>query len=208
MLFLQGDFMKVAVLISGRGSNLKAILDAEKDKKLAKAQIKLIVSNNSKAEGLKYAKEYSKKIICLESKNFKSKEAYDEELAQTIKSYDIDLVVLAGFMRILSPSFVKHFENKIINIHPSLLPAFPGLKAQKQALDYGVKYTGCTVHFVNEKVDGGPIILQDIVKVKDDDTEFSLSNRILEKEHELLPLVIKLISEGYVKIHNNKVRIA
>ncbi len=206
MYFLQGDIMNVAVLISGRGSNLNAILEAERNNKISKAQIKLVISNNSKAEGLKFAKEYDKKIICLESNNFKSKEAYDKELAQIIKSFNIDLIVLAGFMRILSPSFIKHFENKIINVHPSLLPAFPGLNAQKQALECGVKITGCTVHFVNEKVDEGPIILQKTVDVKEDDTEFSLSNKILEKEHEILPLAIKLISENRVNIHKNKVR--
>ncbi len=206
--FSKGDIMNVAILISGRGSNLKAILEAERNKKIAKAQVKLIISNNSKAEGLKYAKEFGKKTAWLESNNFKSKEAYDKELAQIIKSNDIELVVLAGFMRILSPSFIKQFKNKIINIHPSLLPAFPGLNAQKQALDCGVKITGCTVHFVNEMVDKGPIIIQKTVDVKDDDTEFSLSNRILEKEHEILPLAIKLISENRVNLIKNKVRIA
>ncbi|MFW9853355.1 MAG: phosphoribosylglycinamide formyltransferase, partial [Candidatus Thorarchaeota archaeon] len=146
-------------------------------------------------------------FVCLESSHFKSNEAYDKELIRIIQSHGIELIVLAGFMRILSPYFVKHFENKIINVHPSLLPAFPGLNAQKQALDYGVKFTGCTVHFVNEVVDGGPIILQKIVDIKEDDTEFSLSNRILEMEHEILPLAIKLISQDKVNIYNNKVRI-
>ena len=207
MYFLQGDIMNVAVLISGRGSNLKAILEAERNNKIAKAQVKLVLSNNCKAEGLKYAKEYDKKAVCLESNNFKSKVAYDNELTDIIKSHNIDLVVLAGFMRILSPSFIKQFENKIINIHPSLLPSFPGLNAQKQALEHGVKVTGCTVHFANELVDKGPIILQKTIDVKEDDTEFSLSNRILEKEHEILSLAIKLISENRVKIIKNKVRI-
>ena len=115
-LFLQGDFMNVAVLVSGRGSNLKAILEAEKNNMLANAQIKLVVSNSSKAEGLQHAKNHNKKVVCLESNNFKSKEAYDEELVRIIQSHNIDLIVLAGFMRILSPSFVKHFENKIINV--------------------------------------------------------------------------------------------
>jgi phosphoribosylglycinamide formyltransferase-1 len=207
MFFSKGDIMNVAVLISGRGSNLKAILEAERNKKIANAQVKLVVSNNCKAEGLKYAKEFGKKTVCLESNNFKSKEAYDKELAQIIKSHNIELVVLAGFMRILSPWFIKQFENKIINIHPSLLPAFPGLNAQKQALECGVKVTGCTVHFANELIDRGPIILQKTVDVEEDDTEYSLSNRILEKEHEILPLAIKLISENRVSIFKNKVRI-
>ncbi|MHA1667253.1 MAG: phosphoribosylglycinamide formyltransferase [Candidatus Heimdallarchaeaceae archaeon] len=199
--------MNIAVLISGRGSNLKAILDAEKKKKIAKAKVKLIISSNSKAEGLKYAKAYQKESICLDPEKFNTNNEYDAELAKIIKNYDIELIVLAGFMRILSPSFVKLFRNRIINIHPSLLPSFPGLKAQKQALDYGVKITGCTVHFVTEIVDKGPIIVQKAVEIKSDDTEISLSKRILEKEHEILPLAIQLISEGRVSLVNNKVRI-
>ncbi|MHA1224194.1 MAG: phosphoribosylglycinamide formyltransferase [Candidatus Heimdallarchaeaceae archaeon] len=199
--------MNIAVLISGRGSNLKAILDAEKKKKITKAKVKLIISSNSKAEGLKYAKTYQKESICLDPEKFNTNNEYDAELAKIIKNYNIELIVLAGFMRILSPSFVKLFRNRIINIHPSLLPSFPGLKAQKQALDHGVKITGCTVHFVTEIVDKGPIIVQKAVEIQDDDTEVSLSKRILEKEHEILPLAIKLISEGRVSLVNNKVRI-
>lgn len=199
--------MRVAVLISGRGSNLKAILEAEKKQQLGQAEVSLIVSNNTKAKGLEYGESSGKKTICLEANNFKSKETYEKELSDIIENQGIDLIVLAGFMRILSPYFIDRFQNKIINIHPSLLPSFPGLKAQKQALDFGVRISGCTVHFVNEQVDSGPIILQKAVEIKEDDSEFSLSKRILKEEHKLLPLSIKLISENKVKIEQNKVRI-
>ncbi|NPD89234.1 MAG: phosphoribosylglycinamide formyltransferase [Asgard group archaeon] len=199
--------MKVAVLISGRGSNLKAILDAEKTHLLGQAKVIIVVSNNSKAKGIEIAKSYGKKTISLEANNFKTKEAYEKELEGIIQNHGIDLIVLAGFMRILSPNFINKFKNKIINIHPSLLPSFPGLKAQKQALDFGARISGCTVHFVNEQIDAGPIILQEAVDIAEDDSEFSLSEKILKEEHRLLPLSIKMISEDKVKIEHNKVRI-
>jgi phosphoribosylglycinamide formyltransferase-1 len=207
MLYFQGESMRIAILISGRGSNLKAILEAEKKQKLGQAEVSLIISNNSKAKGIGYGKSYGKQTICLEANNFRTKESYENELIKIIEDYGIDLIVLAGFMRILTPNFIDKFRNKIINIHPSLLPSFPGLNAQKQALDSGVRISGCTVHFVNEEVDAGPIILQKAVEIVEGDTEYSLSKRILEEEHKLLPLSIKLISESKVKIEQNKVRI-
>jgi len=199
--------VKVAVLISGRGSNLKAILEAEKENKLGKAKVVLILSNKPEAKGLEHARKYRKKIEILESKGYEKREEYDKILVRILNDYEIDLVVLAGFMRILSPVFIEAFRNRVINIHPSLLPSFPGLHAQKQALDYGVKISGCTVHFVTEEVDGGPIILQHPVEVRDDDTVESLSQRILQYEHQILPKAIQLISEGKVKIEGRKTRI-
>ncbi|MHA2309691.1 MAG: phosphoribosylglycinamide formyltransferase [Candidatus Heimdallarchaeaceae archaeon] len=199
--------MKIAVLISGRGSNLKAILNAEEKKQLGQVEVILVVSNNSKAKGIEIAKSFGKKTISLEANNFKTKEAYEKELGAIIKNHSVDLIVLAGFMRILSPYFINKFRNKIINIHPSLLPSFPGLNAQKQALDSGVKVSGCTVHFVNENVDAGPIILQKAVEISEDETEFSLSEKILKEEHKLLPQSIMMISEDKVKIEQNKVRL-
>ena len=199
--------MKIVVLISGRGSNLKAILDAEEKQQLGQAEVILVVSNNSKAKGIEIAKFYNKKTISLEANNFKTKEAYEKELGDIIKNNGADLIVLAGFMRILSPFFINKFINKIINIHPSLLPSFPGLNAQKQALDFGVRISGCTVHFVNEQVDAGPIILQKAVDIAENESEFSLSEKILKEEHRLLPLSIKMISEDKIKIEQNKVRI-
>jgi phosphoribosylglycinamide formyltransferase-1 len=199
--------MKVAVLISGRGSNLKAILESESKNLLGNAEVVIVISNNSKAKGLEIGKNFDKKTLSLESNNFKSKEAYERELGNVIENHGIDLIVLAGFMRILSPYFINRFKDKIINIHPSLLPSFPGLNAQQQALNAGVKITGCTVHFVNEEVDAGPIILQKEVKVAEDDSEHSLSRRILKEEHKLLSLSIRLISEDKVKIEQNRVRI-
>ncbi|MCG3227523.1 MAG: phosphoribosylglycinamide formyltransferase [Candidatus Heimdallarchaeota archaeon] len=199
--------MKIAILISGRGSNLKAILNAEEKKQLGQAEVILVVSNNSKAKGIEIAKSFDKKTISLEANNFKTKEAYEKELGDIIENHSVDLIVLAGFMRILSLYFINKFRNKIINIHPSLLPSFPGLNAQKQALDSGVRVSGCTVHFVNEHVDAGPIILQKAVEIVEDESEFSLSEKILKEEHKLLPQSIKMISEAKVKIEQNKVRI-
>ncbi|UJG42110.1 MAG: phosphoribosylglycinamide formyltransferase [Candidatus Heimdallarchaeum aukensis] len=199
--------MNVAVLISGRGSNLEAILEKEKQKELGNAVVSLVVSNIPDAKGLEIAKRYGKKTIVLPPHRNQNRETYDKQLAETLEKNNIDLVVLAGFMRILSPFFVNKFSNKIINIHPSLLPSFPGINAQKQALDYGAKITGCTVHFVDEKVDHGPIILQEVVLVDDSDTEETLAKKILEKEHILLPKAIRLFSEGKLIVEGRKVRI-
>ncbi|MHA1685487.1 MAG: phosphoribosylglycinamide formyltransferase [Candidatus Heimdallarchaeaceae archaeon] len=199
--------MNVAVLISGRGSNLRAILEAEKANNLGNAQIKLVVSNNPNAKGLEHAHEFGKKVVILDSSRFKQREEYDKELVNILRENDIELVVLAGFMRILTKVFLDAYRNSVINIHPSLLPSFPGLHAQRQAIEYGVKIAGCTVHFVTEEVDGGPIILQKAVEVLDTDTEETLSHRILEHEHKLLPEAIRLISLGLVQIDGRKVRI-
>ena len=203
MSCLQGDYVKIAVLISGRGTNLEALLKAEKDNRLGTAKISLVISNNPKALGLEVANNYNTKTVVIKS----DKQNFEHNILEILEKYKIELIVLAGFMKILSSEFVKCYRNKIINIHPSLLPAFPGLKAQKQALEYGVKISGCTVHFVNEEIDNGPIILQKQVLVEDDDTEELLSERILKEEHNLLPEAVKLYSLGKIRVNGRQVRI-
>jgi phosphoribosylglycinamide formyltransferase-1 len=207
MCYLQGEMMKVAVLISGRGSNLQAILKAENNKKLGNAEINLIVSSNPNAAGLEFAKNYNKYTIVLDPKNHADKTKYDSKLKSILLENNIELIVLAGFMRVLSHSFVDYFKNQIINIHPSLLPAFPGLNIHERVLDYGVKYSGCTVHFVNAEIDGGPIIAQRVVEVLDGDSPDSLAARILVKEHILLPEVIKKISEKKISVNQRRVKV-
>jgi len=148
---------------------------------------------------LERAKNFSIDSILLPHKNFESRKDFEKEIISRIQDYDVDLIILAGFKRILSPFFINYFEKKIINLHPSLLPSFPGLRAPKQALEYGVKFTGCTVHFVDDGVDTGPIILQGLIEILDSDDEESLMKKIHEKEHEILPVAIELVSEGKVK---------
>lgn len=197
--------MKTAVLISGRGSNLKAILDSENRNELGKAEIVLIVTNNPNAEGLKHAEKYDRKSIILDPKDFSDRENYNNKLKELMIDEDIELIVLAGYMKVLTSTFVEHFRNMIINIHPSLLPAFPGLNVHEKVLEYGVKYSGCTVHFVTAEVDAGPIIAQKVVEVKDDDTPATLAERILIEEHKLLPQVIKSISESKITVSGRQV---
>lgn len=193
--------MRTAVLISGRGSNLQAILEAEEEKNLGDANVVLVISNNSEAKGVILASNYSKNIEILDI------EEGEDTLIKILMKHEIELIVLAGFMKILSSDFVSRYVNKIINIHPSLLPSFPGLNAQRQALESGVKISGCTVHFVNEEVDDGPIILQSAVEVLDEDTEVDLASRILKEEHKILPNAISLVSQGKLDVVGRKVRI-
>ena len=207
MFFIQGEKMNTAVLISGRGSNLQAILEAEREKRLGEANIQLIISSKKEAEGLKYSEIFNKKSVVIVRDSFITKNEFEQKLVQTLRENEIDLIVLAGFMQILSTKFVNLYYGKIINIHPSLLPSFPGLKAQEQALDYGVKVSGCTVHFVNYDVDSGPIILQEIIEITENETKESLSEKILIKEHEALPRAISLISQNKVIISGRNVRI-
>ena len=169
----------------------------------------IIISNKSDAKGLKIAQRLGIKTEVIESKDFKgSRSEYDKKIISTLEKYGVTpkngLVCLAGFMRIISPEFVKKYKNRIINIHPALLPAFPGLDAQKQAVEYGSKYSGCTVHFVDSGVDTGPIILQSIVKIRKGDTEKTLSKRILAKEHQAYPEAIRLFAEKKIKISGRK----
>ena len=173
---------RIGILLSGRGSNFEAIARQIDGGKLS-AEIAVVVSNVESAPGLQRARERGLNVFCASSKGL-SREAFDRQVIHVLEETRVDLVCLAGFMRLLSPSFIRTFRNRILNIHPSLLPAFPGLDAQRQALEYGVKVSGCTVHFVDEGLDSGPIVLQAVVPVLDGDTEESLSARILEQEQD------------------------
>lgn len=196
--------INIGVLVSGRGTNLHAIIKAVEEGKI-KGRISIVISDNQDAFALKRAEQYSIDIRYINFKEFKDREDYDREIVKTMKKKKVDLVVLAGYMRILSPYFIRTYKNKIINIHPALLPSFSGLHTQRQAVEYGVKVSGCTVHFVDEGVDSGPIILQKTVEVKDNDTEKSLAERILKEEHQIYPRAIQLFSEGRLIIKGRKV---
>ncbi len=195
---------KLAVLVSGRGTNLQAIIDAIENEGLP-AKIALVLSNVEDAYALERAQKHGIESQFLSPAQFESREAYDEEMIGLLQARSVDLVCLAGFMRILGKRFIQAFPERIVNIHPSLLPAFQGLNPQKNALDYGVKFSGCTVHFVDEGVDSGPIILQAVVPVYDSDDTESLSERILEQEHLLYPKAIRLILEQRVRVTGRKV---
>ena len=194
----------IAVLISGSGTNLQSIIDAIEAKKLD-ARIQVVLSNRADAYGLVRAKQHGIPVETLEHKRFSSREAFDQAVVDTLRARDVELVVLAGFMRLLSPVFVGAYSNRIMNIHPALLPAFPGLHVQKKAVDHGVRFSGCTVHFVNEDCDEGPIIIQAVVPVFPEDTEESLTARVLKQEHRIYPRAIQLYSEGRLRIEGRKV---
>ena len=193
---------KLGILLSGRGSNFESIARAVQDGTIA-AEIALVVSNRSEARGIVRAKEMGFKALSIHSKG-RQQEEYDREVVKVLKDHGVDLVCMAGFMRILSPYFIQSFPNRILNIHPSLLPAFPGLDGQRQALEWGVKFSGCTVHIADETVDGGPIIRQAVVGVFDDDTEEKLSLRILREEHRIYPEAIRLMVEDGIRIEGRR----
>jgi len=200
--------LNLGILISGRGSNMESILKSIKKKKIP-INPAVVISNNPNAKGLKIAKKLGINIEIIESKGFKGNRwQYDKKIIDTLTKYGVTqrngLVCLAGFMRIISPQFVKKYKNRIINIHPALLPAFPGLDSQKQALVYGAKYSGCTVHFVDTKMDSGPIIIQAVVKVKENDTKESLSKRILEEEHKIYPEAVNLFARKKIRISERR----
>ncbi len=199
--------MNIAVLCSGNGSNLQAIIDAVKSGYIP-AAIALVVSDNKDAFALKRAEDAGIDTVILNPKDFKTREDFDKEIVKNLKKKAVGLVVLAGFMRLMSPYFIKEYKNRIINIHPTLLPSFKGTHGVKDALEYGVKVTGPTVHFVDDKLDHGPIILQKAVEVKDDDTEESLLERIHSEEHRIYPEAIQLFVEGWLKIEGRRVKIA
>ena len=191
---------------------MESILKSIKTKKIP-INPAVVISNKSDAKGLSIAKKMGISVEVIESKNFKgSRAAYDEKIMKMLADYGVTprngLVCLAGFMRIISPEFVKKYKNKIINIHPALLPSFPGLNAQKQGLDYGAKYTGCTVHFVDAGMDTGPVIIQSVVEIKGKDTEKSLSKRILKEEHRIYPEAVNLIARKKVKVLGRKTQIS
>lgn len=197
----------IAVLLSGRGSNFKAIYNSIETGHIKNTRITAVVSNKAEAPGLQFAKDNGLNSYFVAPTQYKSREAYDTEIIDIMKSRGIDLVCLAGYMRLLSAKFVDTFKNRIINIHPSLLPAFPGLNAQKQALEYGVKISGCTVHFVDKELDHGPIILQKAVEIKENDTLNNVSERILKEEHKIYPEAVRLFVENRLTVNNRKVNI-
>lgn len=197
---------KAGVLVSGRGSNLQAVLDRIADGYLP-LEIGVVISDKADAYALERAANVGIKTVVVARKECASKEEFEDRIHAALVEAGCELVVLAGFMRILSGNFVSKWHNKIINIHPALLPSFPGLDGQGQALEYGVKFTGCTVHFVDEGTDTGPIILQKVVPVLDDDTHDTLAARILEQEHQAMPEALKLWAEGKLVIEGRKVKI-
>ena len=197
---------KAGVLVSGRGSNLQAVLDRIADGYLPLA-ISVVISDKADAYALERAANAGIKTVVVARKECASKEEFEDKIHAALVEAGCELVVLAGFMRILSGNFVSKWHNKIINIHPALLPSFPGLDGQGQALEYGVKFTGCTVHFVDEGTDTGPIILQKVVPVLDDDTHDTLAARILEQEHKAMPEALKLWAENKLVIEGRKVKV-
>ena len=203
--------LNLGILISGRGSNMEAILKAIKKQKIP-IKPSIIISNKPNARGLKIAKKLQIKTHVIESKNFAGKRIdYDKKLITVLRKNGVTekngLVCLAGFMRIISPYFIKKYKNRILNIHPALLPAFPGLDAQKQAIQFGAKISGCTVHIVDEGVDTGPVILQESVKVNSTDTEETLSKKILVKEHKIYPKAVELFAKKKISIKGRTVKI-
>ena len=200
--------LNLVILISGRGSNMENILKAVKKNKIPIKPV-LVISNKPDAKGLAIAQKLGVKTEIVESQGLKGGNwEYDSKLVSVLEKHKITpqncLICLAGFMRIMSPEFIRHYKGRIMNIHPAILPAFPGLHSQRQALEYGVKYSGCTVHFVDEGVDTGPIILQSVVKIKDNDTEESISKKILKQEHKIYPKAVKLFAKGKIKISGRK----
>jgi len=198
--------LRIGVLASGGGTNLQAIIDRCKDGTLA-AEIAVVISNNPGAGALERAHQAGISTLCINHRLFSCREEFDDAVVTALQESQVDLVVLAGFMRIITPTFIEAFPEQIINIHPALLPAFPGLHVQQQAIDYGARFSGCTVHFVDGGVDTGPIIIQAVVPILPDDSADTLSARILEQEHKIYPRAIQLIAEGRVQVDGRKVTI-
>jgi phosphoribosylglycinamide formyltransferase-1 len=194
---------KLGILLSGRGSNFEAIARNVQAGKIP-AEIGVVISNKEEAGGLATARQMGLKAVCIPSKG-KEREAFERELVAALREHEVDLVCLAGFMRVLTPYFIREFRGRILNIHPALLPSFPGVEAQKQALDYGVKWTGCTVHFVDEGVDTGPVVCQAAVPVLDDDTPETLAARILKEEHRIYTEAVCLVVEDKIRIEGRRV---
>jgi phosphoribosylglycinamide formyltransferase-1 len=198
---------KIGVLLSGRGSNFEALAESVAAGRIPDAEIAIVISNQPDALGLKRAEVRGIVARMIPSKGLQ-REAYDRQVAAVLQECKVDLICLAGYMRLLSPYFVAAFPKRILNIHPSLLPSFPGLESQKQALEHGVKFAGCTVHFVDENLDAGPIILQAVVPVLDSDDEHTLSERILKEEHRIYSEAVKNVLEGKYRIEGRRVLLA
>jgi len=195
---------RIGVLLSGRGSNFEALAESVSAGRIPGAEIAVVISNKPDAKGLERAKARNIPTRMIPSKGLE-REAYDRQVAAVLQEYRVDLICLAGYMRLLSPFFVAAFPQRILNIHPSLLPSFPGLESQRQALEYGVKFAGCTVHFVDENLDAGPIVLQSVVPVQDADDEEKLSERILKEEHRIYTEAVKIVLEGKYRIEGRRV---
>jgi phosphoribosylglycinamide formyltransferase-1 len=195
---------RIGVLLSGRGSNFEALADSVAAQRIADAEIAVVISNKPDALGLERAKSRRIPALAIASKGLE-REAYDRKVVAVLQEQKVDLICLAGYMRLLSPFFIAAFPQRILNIHPSLLPSFPGLESQKQALDYGVKFAGCTVHFVDENLDAGPIVLQATVPVYDRDDERALSERVLKEEHRIYTEAVKIVLEGQYSIVGRRV---
>lgn len=196
--------LRIGVLASGGGTNLQAIIDRCQDGSLS-AEIALVLTNNPVAGALQRAAKAGIPTLCINHRDFSQREDFDNAVVKALQQAEVDLVVLAGFMRIITPTFIDAFPERIINIHPALLPAFPGLHVQQQALDYGARFSGCTVHFVDGGVDTGPIIMQAVVPVLADDSAETLAARILEQEHRIYPNTIQLIAENRIQVKGRQV---
>jgi phosphoribosylglycinamide formyltransferase 1 len=195
---------RIGVLLSGRGSNFEALADSVAAGRVPNAEIAIVISNREGAPGIHKAETRRIAALVIPSKGLE-REAYDRQVVAVLRVHNVDLICLAGYMRLLSPYFVAAYPNRILNIHPSLLPSFPGLESQRQALEYGVKFAGCTVHFVDENLDAGPIVAQAVVPVKDEDSEATLSERILQQEHLIYTEAVKTVLEGQYKIMGRRV---
>jgi len=199
--------IKIGVLVSGRGSNLQAIIDNIEHGQLA-AEIAVVISDQAGAYSLERARKHNLPAVHISAKDHKGKrDEYDALLVQELQKRDVELVCLAGFMRIITPTLLRAFPNRVLNIHPALLPSFPGLHVQKAAIEHGVKFSGCTVHFVDEGMDTGPIIIQAVVPILDNDTEDSLSTRILQQEHRIYSRAIQLFAENKLRIEGRRVMV-
>jgi|ERR1044071_2741079 phosphoribosylglycinamide formyltransferase-1 len=197
-------FYRIGILISGRGSNMVALAEAVAEGRIPGAEIAVVISDHADAPGLALAAERGLRTLAIE-RNGRTRAEHDRELVAALQEHRVDLVCLAGYMRLLSIEFIEAFRQRILNIHPSLLPSFPGLDVHQQAIEYGVKWTGCTVHFVDETLDGGPIIAQAVVTVRDDDTVETLAARILIEEHKLYAAAVALVGSGEYEIKGRRV---
>ena len=197
---------RIAVLLSGRGSNFEALADSIAAGRIPNAEIALVLSNREGAQGIEKARARGLETCVIPSKGLE-REAYDKLVVAALKEKNVYLVCLAGYMRLLSAYFVAAFPGRILNIHPSLLPAFPGLESQRQALEHGAKFSGCTVHFVDENLDAGPIILQAVAPIEDGDTEATLSERVLQEEHRIYSEAVRIVLEGRYRIEGRRVLI-
>ncbi|MBN1614055.1 MAG: phosphoribosylglycinamide formyltransferase [Deltaproteobacteria bacterium] len=200
------NVVDIGILVSGSGTNLQSIIDRIEDGRLD-ARIRVVISNNPKAYALERIKKYGIPGVIVDHRDFESRESFDLKMIDVLRDCQVELVVMAGFMRLLTPVFLKAFPMRIMNIHPALLPSFQGTHAQRRAFEYGVKFSGCTVHFADEGVDTGPVIIQAIVPVLDDDTEETLADRILREEHRIYPQAIQYYAEGRIELVGRKIKI-